>query len=80
MARLVQGLLWMPWIAMTSRKRIRIVALKPNKGLAFMNELFETGRVVPVIGKTFRLEETAEAFRYFGSQQHKGKLVITVGA
>ena len=78
MARLFQGLLWMPWIAMTTGKRIRIVALKPNKGLAYMNELFETGRVTPVIGKTYSLDETAEAFRYFAGQQHKGKLVITV--
>src|SRR6266542_2599157 len=38
--RLFQGLLLWPWIAMTSKKRIRLLNLRPNKGLAYMNELF----------------------------------------
>jgi NADPH:quinone reductase-like Zn-dependent oxidoreductase len=79
MARLFQGLLWWPWVAMTSDKRIRILALKANKGLAYMNELFESGSVVPVIDRTYKLTEVPEAFRRFGTGQHRGKVVITVG-
>ncbi len=79
MARLFQGLLWWPWIAMTTNKRIRILALKPNKGLAYMNELFESGTVVPVIDRSYKLSQVPEAFRRFGEGQHKGKVVITVG-
>ena len=79
MARLFQGLLWWPWIAMTTNKRIRILALKPNKGLAYMNELFESGAVVPVIDGSYGLSEVPEAFRHFGAGLHKGKVVITVG-
>lgn len=79
MARLFQGLLWWPWIAMTTSKRIRILALKPNKGLAYMNELFESGTVVPVIDGSYKLSQVPEAFRHFGEGQHKGKVVITVG-
>jgi NADPH:quinone reductase-like Zn-dependent oxidoreductase len=78
MARLVQGLLWWPWIAMTTGKRIRIVALKPNKGLAHMNELFESGAVVPVIDRSYTLSELPDAFRRFADARHKGKLVVTV--
>jgi len=78
MARLFQGLAWWPWIAMTSDKRIRVLALKPNKGLAYMNELFESGSVLPVIDRTYALSQTSEAFRYFAAGQHKGKLVVTV--
>jgi NADPH:quinone reductase-like Zn-dependent oxidoreductase len=79
MARLFQGLVSWPWIAMTSDKRIRLLALKPNKGLAYMNELFEAGTVLPVIDRTYSLREVPQAFRHFGTGQHKGKLVITVG-
>lgn len=79
MPRLFQGLLWWPWIAMTSSKRIRILALKPNQGLAYINELFESGSVVPVIDRSYKLSEVPEAFRHFGEGQHKGKVVITVG-
>jgi len=49
MARLFQALLLGPWISMTTNKSIRILALKPNKGLDYMKELFEAGKVVPVI-------------------------------
>jgi len=79
MGRLVQGLLCWPWFAMMSSKRIRILALKPNKGLSYMNELFESGAVVPVIDGSYELSQVPEAFRYFGAGQHKGKVVITVG-
>lgn len=77
--RLLQGLVCWPWFAMTSTKRVRILALKPNKGLAHMNELFESGAVVPVIDGSYKLSEVPEAFRYFGTGQQKGKVVITVG-
>ena len=78
MARLFQGLLWMPWIALTSHKRVRILALKANQGLADMKELFDSGAVVPVIDGAYALSEVPEAFRYFGDGRHKGKVVITL--
>jgi len=78
MPRLFQGLLLWPWIAMTSGKRVRILALKPNKGLAYMNELFESGAVTPVIDRLYDLTETREAFRRFAAAQHKGKIVVQV--
>ena len=78
MSRLFLGLLWWPWIAMTTNKRIRIVALKPNKGLAYMNELFEAGKVVPVIDAPYKLSEAREAFRYFATGRHKGKVVLSL--
>ena len=63
---------------MISKKHIRIVALKPNKDLAYMNELFEAGKVKPVIDGPYKLEEVSEAFRIFGKGEHKGKVVITI--
>ena len=40
MGRLFQALLVAPWISLGSKKKIRIVSLKPNKDLVYMNELF----------------------------------------
>lgn len=48
-ARLPQALLWWPWIAMTTRKKVRLLALRVNRGLGSMREMFEAGKVVPVI-------------------------------
>jgi len=77
--RLIQALLLGPWISMISKKSIRVVALKKNKDLAYMNELFEAGKVKPVIDGPYKLEEVPEAFRRFGEGTHKGKVVITLG-
>src|SRR3989337_4069443 len=78
MSRLLQALLLGPWISMISKKKIGIVALKPNKDLAYMNELFEAGKVKPVIDGPYKLDEVPKACRLFGEGHHKGKVVITV--
>ncbi|MBK8724528.1 MAG: NAD(P)-dependent alcohol dehydrogenase [Holophagaceae bacterium] len=78
MARLFQALLLWPWIALVQRKKIRLLALKANEGLESLNELFEAGKLAPVVDRCFGLEETVAAFRFYGTGQHKGKVVITV--
>ncbi len=78
MARLFQALFLGPWISMISKKNIRIVGLKPNKDLAYMNELFEAGKVKPVIDGLYKLSEVPEAIRRFGEGNHKGKVVIVL--
>ena len=78
MARLFQAFLLGPLISMFSKKSIRIVALKPNKDLAYMNELFEAGKITSVIDGPYKLSEVPEALRYFGEGKHKGKVIITV--
>jgi NADPH:quinone reductase-like Zn-dependent oxidoreductase len=76
--RLFQALFLRPLISMISKKYIRIVVLKLNKDLVYMNELFEAGKVKPVIDGPYKLEEVPEAFRIFGKGNHKGKIVITI--
>jgi NADPH:quinone reductase-like Zn-dependent oxidoreductase len=78
MIRLLQALVVGPWISMISKKKVVIVALKPNKDLVYMNELFETGKVKPVIDGSYNLDDVPNAFRLFGKGAHKGKVVISV--
>jgi NADPH:quinone reductase-like Zn-dependent oxidoreductase len=78
LVRLLQALFLGPWISMFSKKKICFVALKSNRDLNYMNELFETGKVKPVIDRTFRLDEVPKALRFFSEGDHKGKVVITV--
>jgi NADPH:quinone reductase-like Zn-dependent oxidoreductase len=78
MLRLLQSLLMAPWISMISKKHIRLVALKKNKDLDYMNGLFEAGKIKPVIDGPYKLDEVPEAFRLFGKGEHKGKIVITM--
>jgi NADPH:quinone reductase-like Zn-dependent oxidoreductase len=78
MGRLFQALILGPWISLISKKHILIIALKLNKDLNYMKELFEAGKVKPVIDGPYRLDEVPKAFRIFGKAEHKGKIVITM--
>ncbi|HEY6503275.1 MAG TPA: NAD(P)-dependent alcohol dehydrogenase [Chitinophagaceae bacterium] len=78
LGRLLQALLLAPLISIIYKKHIYIVALKTNKDLDYMNGLFETGKMKPVIDGPYRLHEVPEAFRIFGKGEHKGKVVITI--
>ncbi|NII29323.1 zinc-binding dehydrogenase [Pseudoflavitalea sp. X16] len=77
-SRLFQALFLGPWISMICKKHIRIVALKKNKDLLYVNGLFEAGKVKPVIDGPYQLNEFREAFRIFSKGEHKGKVVITM--
>ena len=58
--------------------KMHMVGYVANKDLNYLVALFEAGKIKPVIDKCFPLEETAEAFRYFGQGRFKGKIVITL--
>lgn len=58
------------------RRKLRLVATGPNKGLADLKELIEAGKLAPVIDSTYPLNEVTEAMRVFGQGRHKGKIVI----
>ncbi len=74
-----QILLLGPWIRRTVGKKIRLLVVRPNlRDLAFITELCEAGKVVPVIDRRYSLSETAEALRYLGEGHARGKVVITV--
>ncbi|MDB5209261.1 MAG: alcohol dehydrogenase [Sediminibacterium sp.] len=76
--RLIQALILGPLISLFNKKHMRIVALKPNKDLLYVNGLFEAGKIKPVIQGPYQLHEVKEAFIIFSKGEHKGKIVITV--
>ena len=50
--------------------------LKLNKDLDTINEMYEAGKIKPVMDRPYRLEEVPDAFQCFVKGSHKGKLVI----
>ncbi len=63
---------------MTGGGKVGILAHEPNKDLAFLKELFEAGKFVPVIDRCYPLREAPEALRYFGEGHFRGKVIITM--
>lgn len=78
MGRLLQAVILAPLFSKFKKRHIRIVMLKPNKDLAYINNLFAAGKIKPVIGGVFSLEEAPDAFRMFERGEQQGKLVIRI--
>ncbi|TLS50733.1 NAD(P)-dependent alcohol dehydrogenase [Paenibacillus antri] len=75
--RLVQLLLLGPLLSMATRKKLSILIHRPNpQDLRLLGEFYAAGKLAPVIDRCYPLREAAEAFEYFGSGRHVGKIVI----
>lgn len=76
---LFQVMLLGPVISRTGSKKMRFYIADPTqKDLAFITELIEAGKVVPVIDRCFPLSETTAAMRYVEEGHVRGKVVITM--
>lgn len=67
-------------ISKTGTKKLRINTWEPNKkeDLALLTELFEAGKVVPVIDRRYPLSDVPEALRYLDGGHALGKVIITM--
>ena len=79
-AAIFQALFLGPLISRTGSNKMGVVMGKPNKkeDFDFLTELFEAGKVVPVIDRRYPLSEVPEALRYLEEGHAQGKVVITL--
>ncbi len=79
MAQLFQAMLPRPSLFKIGNQKTYVVSLVQNqKDLVLIKELLGSGKVVPVIDGCYPLSEIAQAFRYFGEEHARGKVVITL--
>jgi len=62
--------------AVSKQKAIMFVAKSNQPDLAYLGEFIATGKMTPVIERTYRLEETPEAVAHLKRGHARGKLVI----
>ena len=79
MWRIFVALFYWPWLALTSSKKYRMVAQKPNKSLKLMNETFEAGKIKPIIDGPYKFSNIIDALKHFETARHKGKVIVTMG-
>ena len=76
--RLLQAAFLGPMIRKITNKNIRVLGLKPNKDLDYVNELFEAGKITPVVDGPYELSEVPDVIQRFGEAGHMDKLVISL--
>lgn len=72
---MVQGLVLTRFV---SQKLVPFIAKMNKEDLTALKELIETGKLTPVVGRTYPLVETNKAFRYLEGGHARGKVVITM--
>jgi NADPH:quinone reductase-like Zn-dependent oxidoreductase len=71
----IEGLMLSPFV---SQKFGMILADLKQDDLATLGTLMQSGKVIPVIDRRYRLSETPEAMRYVEAGHARGKVVLTV--
>lgn len=74
----LQAVLLAGLVKLLYKKRIKMVMLKPNKDLEYINSLFEKGSLKPVIDCVYPLDNIREAFDRYASGKQGGKIVISM--
>ena len=78
LSRLIQLALTKGLISRLYNKKLTILALKPNKGLDHVGELYSQGVLKCVIDGPYPLDDAPKLLRYFGEGKHTGKIVMTI--
>ena len=61
-----------------SQKFISYIAQFNKADMSILADLMQTGKITPVIDRTFRFSETADALRYLETGHARGKVVIAI--
>ena len=73
--RQLRAMLLSPFVG---QKLVTFIAKENHEDMIILKELIESGKLTPVIDRTYPLAEVPEAIRYLEEGHARGKVVITV--
>jgi NADPH:quinone reductase-like Zn-dependent oxidoreductase len=74
--RMVQAPMMSPFV----KQKLTTLAVKHNGAdLVVLKDLIEAGKVMPVIGRTYQLNQVPDAIRDLEQRRTQGKSVVVVG-
>src|SRR2546430_3383624 len=75
----IAGNFWNAFLSNFTKQKFHFYIAKLTKAdLNVLRELMESGKVSPVIDRTYKLDQTADAVRYMEEGHARGKVVITI--
>jgi NADPH:quinone reductase-like Zn-dependent oxidoreductase len=77
MALIIKGMI----MSRLSPDRVAVTVALPNReNLATLRELVESGKVTPIIDRTYPFSQTREAIRYLEVEHARAKVVVTMNS
>jgi NADPH:quinone reductase-like Zn-dependent oxidoreductase len=76
----IGGNFWTAFLSnFTSQKFPTYIAKLTKDDMDVLRDLMQSGKVSPIIDRTYKLEQTADAVRYMEEGHARGKVIITIG-
>ncbi|MGB7414437.1 MAG: NAD(P)-dependent alcohol dehydrogenase [Thermosynechococcaceae cyanobacterium] len=78
-ARIFQVMLFGPIMGKIKKRNVKFLAQKPNPAdLVILRDMIESGKIIPVVDRTYPLSEVAAAIDYVETRQVQGKVAIRI--
>ena len=67
-------------ISLLGSRKMGLISGKPNKkeDLTYILEIIESGKLVPIIDRSYPINEITKALQYFEEGNPFGKIMITI--
>jgi NADPH:quinone reductase-like Zn-dependent oxidoreductase len=76
---ILQGMLLGPCLSLAARNKMGIAMAKVSKkDLTVLKDLLESGKIAPVLDRTYTLRDAADALRYVEQGHARGKVIVTI--
>lgn len=78
MKQIFQALLLGPFLSSKKGKKFSSFLVKPNKDLDIIKDYIEEGKIIPIIDRTFNLNDISKAMEYYSRGHSKGRVILII--